>query len=59
VFAALVAGYVFSLTDPIPDFIPGVGPLDEMVVAPIGGCLAFTVIFSVLMTLAYLLGLLD
>ncbi len=59
VFAALVVGYVFSPTDPIPDFIPGVGLLDEMVVAPIGGFLAFAVIFSVLMTIAYLLGLLD
>jgi hypothetical protein len=30
-----------------------------MVVAPIGGFLAFAVILSVLMTIAYLLGLLD
>jgi uncharacterized membrane protein YkvA (DUF1232 family) len=29
-------GYVFSPIDPIPDFIPGVGLLDEMVVVPIG-----------------------
>src|SRR5215212_2408252 len=36
VFAALVVGYVFSPIDPIPDFIPGVGPLDEMVVVPMG-----------------------
>ena len=36
VFAALVVGYVFSPIDPIPDFIPGVGLLDEMVVVPIG-----------------------
>ena len=36
VFAALVIGYVFSTIDPIPDFIPGVGLLDEMVVVPIG-----------------------
>src|SRR5918997_818721 len=36
VFAALVIGYVFSPIDPIPDFIPGVGLLDEMVVVPIG-----------------------
>jgi uncharacterized membrane protein YkvA (DUF1232 family) len=27
---------VFSPIDPIPDFIPGVGLLDEMVVVPIG-----------------------
>jgi len=31
-----VVGYVFSPIDPIPDFIPGVGLLDEMVVVPIG-----------------------
>ncbi len=36
VVAALVVGYVFSPIDPIPDFIPGVGLLDEMVVIPIG-----------------------
>jgi uncharacterized membrane protein YkvA (DUF1232 family) len=36
VFAALIVGYVFSPIDPIPDFIPGVGLLDEMLVVPIG-----------------------
>jgi uncharacterized membrane protein YkvA (DUF1232 family) len=36
VFAVLIVGYVFSPIDPIPDFIPGVGLLDEMVVVPIG-----------------------
>ena len=40
VFAALVVGYVFSPIDPIPDFIPFVGLLDEMVVVPIGVLLA-------------------
>jgi uncharacterized membrane protein YkvA (DUF1232 family) len=40
VFAALVVGYVFSPVDPIPDFIPVVGLLDEMVVVPIGVALA-------------------
>ena len=35
-FAALIIGYVFSPIDPIPDFIPGLGLLDEMVVVPIG-----------------------
>ena len=38
--AALIVGYVFSPIDPIPDFIPGVGLLDEMVVVPIGVWLA-------------------
>jgi uncharacterized membrane protein YkvA (DUF1232 family) len=40
VFAALVVGYVFSPIDPIPDFIPLVGLLDEMVVVPIGVLIA-------------------
>jgi uncharacterized membrane protein YkvA (DUF1232 family) len=40
VFAALIVGYVFSPIDPIPDFIPGVGLLDEMVVVPIAVLLA-------------------
>src|ERR671932_271717 len=39
-FASLVVGYVFSPIDPIPDFIPGVGLLDEMVVVPLGVILA-------------------
>ena len=39
-FAALVVGYVFSPIDPIPDFIPGVGLLDEMVVVPLGVLIA-------------------
>jgi uncharacterized membrane protein YkvA (DUF1232 family) len=40
VFAALIVGYVFSPIDPIPDWIPGVGLLDEMVVVPIGVLIA-------------------
>lgn len=40
IFAALVVGYVFSPIDPIPDFIPGVGLLDEMVVVPVGVLIA-------------------
>ena len=40
VFAALVVGYVFSPIDPIPDFIPVVGLLDEMVVVPVGVLIA-------------------
>src|SRR5829696_1649451 len=40
VFAALIVGYVFSPIDPIPDFIPGLGLLDEMVVVPIGVLIA-------------------
>ncbi len=40
VFVALLVGYVFSPVDPIPDFIPVVGLLDEMVVVPLGVILA-------------------
>jgi uncharacterized membrane protein YkvA (DUF1232 family) len=40
IFAAVVVGYVFSPIDPIPDFIPGVGMLDEMVVVPIAVLIA-------------------
>jgi uncharacterized membrane protein YkvA (DUF1232 family) len=40
VFVALVVGYVFSPIDPIPDWIPAVGLLDEMVVVPIGVLIA-------------------
>ena len=39
-FTALIVGYVFSPIDPIPDWIPGVGLLDEMVVVPIGVLIA-------------------
>src|SRR5215207_3885989 len=44
VFVALIVGYVFSPIDPIPDFIPVVGLLDEMVVVPIGVLLAAKII---------------
>src|SRR5919199_4660617 len=40
VFAACLVGYVFSPIDPIPDFIPVVGLLDELVVVPVGVILA-------------------
>ena len=46
VFAALIVGYVFSPLDPIPDFIPGVGLLDEMVVVPIAVLIAAKLIPS-------------
>ena len=36
VLAALLVGYVFSPIDPIPDFIPVIGLLDELVVVPLG-----------------------
>ena len=40
IFAALIVGYIFGPIDPIPDFIPGVGLLDEMVIVPIGVLMA-------------------
>ena len=40
IFAALIIGYVFSPIDPIPDVIPGVGLLDEIVIVPIGVLIA-------------------
>jgi uncharacterized membrane protein YkvA (DUF1232 family) len=46
VFATLIVGYLFSPIDPIPDFIPGVGLLDEMVVVPIGILIAAKMIPS-------------
>lgn len=38
VFVACLAGYVFSPVDlfPIPDFVPVLGQLDELVVVPLG-----------------------
>jgi len=44
VFAALIVGYVFSPIDPIPDFIPVVGLLDEIVVVPVGVLIAMKMI---------------
>lgn len=40
IFVALLVGYVFSPIDPIPDFIPVVDLLDEMIVVPLGVILA-------------------
>ncbi len=34
--AMLIVGYVLSPIDPIPDFIPLIGYLDELVVVPLG-----------------------
>ena len=32
----MLVGYVFSPVDPIPDFIPTIGLLDELLVVPLG-----------------------
>lgn len=34
-YAAFVVGYIFSPIDPIPDFIPLVGYLDELILVPV------------------------
>lgn len=43
-FAALVVGLAFSPIDLIPDFIPVLGYLDDLVVVPLGAALAMRMI---------------
>jgi uncharacterized membrane protein YkvA (DUF1232 family) len=47
--AAAVAAYALSPIDPIPDFIPIIGHLDELVVLPLGIALAVNLIPSEIM----------
>ena len=44
VFAACIVGYAFSPIDLIPDFIPILGYLDDVVLIPLGIVLAFKMI---------------
>ena len=43
-FAACVVGYLFSPIDMIPDFIPVLGYLDDLVLVPLGITLALKMI---------------
>ena len=43
-FAALVVGYAFSPIDLIPDFIPGLGYLDDLLLVPLGVLLALKMV---------------
>lgn len=43
-FAACVVGYAFSPIDLIPDFIPVLGYLDDLVLVPLGVALALKII---------------
>ena len=43
-FAALVVGYAFSPIDLIPDFIPVLGYLDDLIVVPLGVVIAVRMI---------------
>jgi len=49
-FAALVVGYAFSPIDLIPDFIPVLGYLDDLVLLPLGILLALRMIPAQVMT---------
>ncbi len=44
IFAAIVVGYAFSPIDLIPDFIPILGYLDDLIFVPLGIALAFKMI---------------
>ena len=44
VFAAVVVGYAFSPLDLIPDFIPVLGYLDDLILVPVGIALALKMI---------------
>lgn len=49
-FAACVVGYAFSPIDLIPDFVPVLGYLDDLVLVPLGIALALKMIPAAVMT---------
>ncbi len=49
IFAACVVGYAFSPIDLIPDFVPVLGYLDDLVIIPLGVLIALKMIPAVVM----------
>ena len=43
-FAAVVVGYAFSPVDLVPDFVPVLGYLDDLVLVPLGVLLALKLV---------------
>ena len=50
IFAACVVGYALSPIDLIPDFIPVLGYLDDLILVPLGAALALRMIPAEVMT---------
>ncbi len=50
VFTACVVGYAFSPIDLIPDFIPVLGYLDDLILIPFGIKIAISMIPAIVMT---------
>jgi uncharacterized membrane protein YkvA (DUF1232 family) len=49
-FAACVVGYAFSPIDLVPDFVPVLGYLDDLILVPLGIALALKMIPAAVMT---------
>ncbi len=50
IFAACIVGYAFSPIDLIPDFVPILGYLDDLVLVPLGVMLAIKMIPAAVLT---------